>query len=288
MEMMALGDTSWRSPLAPADAKTALTGEPRERIVALRIEIFPAHAWRSYAAPSRRASINKNILIHMRLLHLFVLVLSIAAMLPVESSGQAPMWRYAGKLPSRDNWVIAADSRGVVYVGGLDGSGSSYPGLFMHHNLSWGVSDTIFERVVYAEGGAIFSMAVDSNDHLFVGTYEGVTRTADSGRTWQFTTDTFFHSQVFDLAVNARGDLFAATYRFGFYRSTDNGVTWRTSNGGLEVAPASALAVDRDGVLYGGMFNGGLFRSTDNGDTWERGNRRWERGNRRWERGNRR
>ncbi|HAS46853.1 MAG TPA: hypothetical protein DCS93_40585 [Microscillaceae bacterium] len=124
---------------------------------------------------------------------------------------------------------------------------------------------------------------------------KGVYRSTDGGRTWVFLNntnsfDTFNFSVVHKVMVDARGNVFAATFN-GVYRSTDEGNTWkRVLGGGLGIFDFTNIQATTDGVLYASLSswnsnrnsnpfqgdstnfnaNGGLFRSTNQGNSWTR------------------
>lgn len=71
------------------------------------------------------------------------------------------------------------------------------------------------------------------------------------------------------LAINARGDIFAASYGGGIFRSTDNGASWTAVNNGLTNMDVQALAINSiSGHIFAGTGGGGIFGSIDNGASW--------------------
>ncbi len=114
----------------------------------------------------------------------------------------------------------------------------------------------------------IRGLAINSNEDIFAGTAAGVFRSLDNGDTWtplrNGLADTIL---VEDVAINASGHIFAATFRNGVFRSTDNGNTWSAINTSLTNRFVFALAINANGHIFAGT-NSGVFRSLDNGNTW--------------------
>lgn len=133
------------------------------------------------------------------------------------------------------------------------------------------------------EGTAVRALAIDAAEPcvLYAGTPVGVSRSSDSGRTWDHVLD---NPQVNVLAVGSRspGIVYAGTGLLagnrdssgGIMKSVDGGRSWRSVNSGLPSYVGSprvrALAVDpaRPEVLYAALSTPGLFKSTDSGQSW--------------------
>jgi len=73
--------------------------------------------------------------------------------------------------------------------------------------------------------------------------------------------------EIFALAVNANGDIFAGTNGGGVFRSTNNGDSWVASNNGLTSTTVNALAINASGGIFAATFDR-VFRSTNNGNSW--------------------
>jgi len=95
----------------------------------------------------------------------------------------------------------------------------------------------------------------------------GVYRSTDNGGSWAQAGLTGM--QVYSLAVNSSGKLFAGTGG-GVFESTDRGATWIPL--GLRDSTIYCLAIDSSDNIYAGYyttsFRGGVARSTDGGTTW--------------------
>ena len=131
-------------------------------------------------------------------------------------------------------------------------------------------------------GGAVVSLAINSNGELFAGTVSGgLLRSTNNGFSWQSIGSATLRASgrlvpvVSKLAINSKGDIFAGTrddffsdIGGGVFRSTDNGDTWAQVNSGLPTRTAIfSLIIDSNDVLLAGD-RAGLARSTDNGETW--------------------
>ena len=76
-----------------------------------------------------------------------------------------------------------------------------------------------------------------------------------------------YGANVYSLAVNSNGHIFAGSFLGGVFRSTDNGGNW--THVGLTTTTVRALAINSSGHIFAGAYYpGGVFRSTDNGGTW--------------------
>jgi ligand-binding sensor domain-containing protein len=119
----------------------------------------------------------------------------------------------------------------------------------------------------------IYSVAINSNGHIFVGTDGGgVFRSTDNGGSWTEVNTGLTNTGVSALAINSNGDIFSGTGRDGVFRSIDNGGSWTEVNTGLMRSPfgfiyVSALAINSSGHIFAGTGDG-VFRSTDNGESW--------------------
>ena len=118
------------------------------------------------------------------------------------------------------------------------------------------------------------SIAINRVGHIFAGTAIGIMRSTDSGETWTWIRDITNDGNTLNdlansLALNAEGELFAATQERGVLHSTDNGDTWIPVNTGLTDSLVQALAIEESGTIWAGTMSG-VFQSTDNGEMWQR------------------
>jgi photosystem II stability/assembly factor-like uncharacterized protein len=80
-------------------------------------------------------------------------------------------------------------------------------------------------------------------------------------------------TNIYSLAINSNGDIFAGTKSRGLFRSTDNGSSWTNlgftnawvHGNGIVITPSEEIliAVDNQDAT------GGVFRSSNNGNSWD-------------------
>jgi ligand-binding sensor domain-containing protein len=78
--------------------------------------------------------------------------------------------------------------------------------------------------------------------------------------------------EIYSLAINSNGDIFAGTDMNGLYRSTDNGDSWTNlgftntwiQGNGIAISPSEEILIATDNK----DATGGVFRSTNNGNNW--------------------
>jgi len=106
------------------------------------------------------------------------------------------------------------------------------------------------------------SLAVNSEDHIFVGTNEGVFRSTDDGDHWLRVLNHYVRCFVF----NSKGQIFAGTFGQGVFRSMDEGESWTVT--ALTDAEVYDLTINSKGHLFAATWGRGILQSTDNGDSW--------------------
>ncbi|MFH0989406.1 MAG: LamG-like jellyroll fold domain-containing protein [bacterium] len=115
----------------------------------------------------------------------------------------------------------------------------------------------------------ILSLAVNSSNHLFAATEEGIYRSINNGQTWTpinngMTSFGEAGPRCVALAMTPKGDLFAAWY--SVYRSTDNGDSWSQHSSGLD-GPVACFLTTVDGTVFAGRDKG-AFRLVQGSNTW--------------------
>jgi FlgD Ig-like domain len=113
-------------------------------------------------------------------------------------------------------------------------------------------------------GGHITAIAV-SDSNIFVGTGNGIFRSANNGKDWTAIDSGLTNTDVFSLEVSDT-NIFAGTGN-GVFRSTNNGASWTAVNSGItNTSSVNAFAVSGD-TIFAGTVNG-IFRSTNSGTSW--------------------
>jgi photosystem II stability/assembly factor-like uncharacterized protein len=111
------------------------------------------------------------------------------------------------------------------------------------------------------------SLSVSPTDarQILLGTHQGLYRSGDGGRTWQF--EALSGEDAMNLARPGGQTLWTAGHNV-FAKSTDGGRTWVNQNpSGLPTLDLHGFAVDprQPRTLYAAVAGQGLYRSTDNG-----------------------
>ena len=115
---------------------------------------------------------------------------------------------------------------------------------------------------------SVYAIAVNSDDHLFVGTGTGLARSTDNGANWTIIDSNLVAPPVLSLAVDKKGTIFAGGIRV-VYRSADNGRTWtRIPVGGYQSKTINHVVVAPDQSIYLGTGGMGVLWSSDGGDSW--------------------
>ncbi len=151
---------------------------------------------------------------------------------------------------------------GYIYSFALDGStiyAATDEGLFSSTDdgVSWkNLTDRAFS-------GSAYSVAVQNDGRIIIGTNFGIYTSTDNGNSW--TLSGLNSSKVLFLANNKSDIVYAATDNSGMLSSTDNGNTWHTL--GLIRDDIQTIAVNDVGDVFVGVY-GGVLRSTNNGASW--------------------
>ena len=110
---------------------------------------------------------------------------------------------------------------------------------------------------------------------LYAGTWEGLYKSTDAGRSWSKASAGLTNPVVWPLAVDPANPqtALAGTFGGGIFKTTDGGDTWAPANTGLTNLSVITLVVDptTPATLYVATWDGtdgGVFSSTDSAGTW--------------------
>ncbi|MDI6766813.1 MAG: T9SS type A sorting domain-containing protein, partial [Bacteroidota bacterium] len=110
------------------------------------------------------------------------------------------------------------------------------------------------------------SSVITKNDTIFVGAMPGIFKSTDNGVNWILCG--LNNINIWSLAINDNGHIFAGTYSKGIYLSTNNGDDWAEINQGLLDSSISSLTANAKGHVFAGTKQQGIFKSTDFGNHW--------------------
>jgi len=161
---------------------------------------------------------------------------------------------------------------GQIRALAYNSSGDLYAGLFVYGYNPGAIFRSSNDGATWTRTGydndAVASMAINSSDHIFVGTWtEGIQRSTDAGSNWTELSEGLPTGSIVALAINSSDHIYAGLGAAGVYLSTDNGENWTESNNGLTELYVYSLAINSSGDIFAGT-KAGIFRSTDNGSNW--------------------
>jgi photosystem II stability/assembly factor-like uncharacterized protein len=154
-------------------------------------------------------------------------------------------------------WAIGESKDGVLFAGDAN-SGQLYRST--NNGENWEFSANI----------APLAFAVDSNNVVYAGSFNGLYSSTDNGVTW--TQNNFYSGYaVSTVLIDTSNGIYCGTgYTYlngdGLFYSGDGGQSWRQFGfAGKEVL---ALAFDSEWNLFAGTKEDGLFKTTDLGQSW--------------------
>lgn len=153
-------------------------------------------------------------------------------------------------------WTMVRDNNGNMLSGTWGGN--------IYRSLDNGINWTKINSsmsVVF-----VWSLAINSSNHIFAGTEHGVYKSVDDGASWQLTS--LSGKDVRSVVITANGTLLAGTWGYGVYKSVDNGATWSQVNSGLANSTVMALAVSSNNSVFAGTFGAGVSKSVNEGASW--------------------
>ncbi len=116
-------------------------------------------------------------------------------------------------------------------------------------------------------------LAIDPGDDkvLFAGTFGGLFRSGDGGRTWQAAGEGLTSKDISTLALSpfCRGVALCGTWGKGVFLTEDGGQTWVARSNGLRSPRINAVTFDlHDSSRIYAATTDGMFVSTDRGLSW--------------------
>jgi len=178
------------------------------------------------------------------------------------STDQGDTWKYVLRAPGWPGMMhatsLAFNSRGDVFAG----------------SMRYGVYASTDTGKTWNHLGAIlavspvYAIAVNSDNHLFVGTGTCLARSTDDGANWTIIDSNMVVPPVLSLAVDRSGTIFAGGVG-SVSRSTDNGMSWtRLSTGVDSSITINHIVVASDQSIYIGTDGAGVLWSSNRGDEW--------------------
>jgi len=118
------------------------------------------------------------------------------------------------------------------------------------------------------ENTAIHDLEINSNDIIFVSTWEGVFRSTDNGDSWSeinngLTANYGSTFAVQALTINSSDQIFAGSANYGVFRSINNGDNWIRVNKGITALTVSTINFNSSGDVFAGTDQG-VFRLKNN------------------------
>lgn len=126
----------------------------------------------------------------------------------------------------------------------------------------------LWEQTSGPSGGGIWSLAINSLNHIFAGTADsGLYRSTDNGDTWikmDIQGGNPVLPTVWSIAINSSDHIFVGKGG-AIFRSIDNGSTWTET--GFSNGDASSIVINSYDYLFA-AGGGGVSRSMDHGENW--------------------
>ena len=112
---------------------------------------------------------------------------------------------------------------------------------------------------IYNSEEAIYNIAINSENDLFVAESNGLFKSVDFGNTWELILDVVGY-----IKIDSNNNIYCSPPPM--YFSSNNGDDWETLNyPGLDIT--HIFKDSQNNILVG--FWGGIYKSTDNGYSWE-------------------
>ena len=125
--------------------------------------------------------------------------------------------------------------------------------------------DVNWDRIENLNVSYVKSIAINSNDDIFVATYDSLFRSTNNGNEWIKLNKPSFES-FYNMFINQKGDIYGYRYT-EIYRSKDNGESWTNifeQNSGIY-----GVVMDSSGRIFVANCFNGVLCSTDDGGSWK-------------------
>jgi len=146
--------------------------------------------------------------------------------------------------------------------------------------------ESFHEIEICRKWGAITALTIDSNGHIFAGTWlEGVFRSTDNGDTWSsvneglpypepappyYPLEYWYRIRFYCLESNSKGRVFAGTDK-GMYRFNSTVDIWEQMKHSLDNdTDIMCFMITEYDMIFAGSHNGSLFYSHNDGESWNR------------------
>jgi len=158
---------------------------------------------------------------------------------------------------------LAFDVQGNIYCcGATTNAGIIYRST--DNGNSWA-------NILYTSNyGEIVSIAIDSNDKIFIIGKSDILSSSDYGSTWKRLigiTQGYQSYYAKTLAISRDDKIFIGTGGGGVMRSTDSGMHWSWQQNGFSNLYVISLLASRSGILFASTDNG-IHVSSNHGDGW--------------------
>ena len=118
-------------------------------------------------------------------------------------------------------------------------------------------------------GKAFTAFAIDCNNILYVGTFNGFYKSSNNGDSWVSVSNGLNGLEVSSIVFNDSGDIFVGTYDGGgIFKSTAEGESWVHLEDSLVNFSIRFLGINSVGYLFAAISGKGIYRSTNNGASW--------------------
>lgn len=168
------------------------------------------------------------------------------------STDKGSFWETLPNSSSSNQIIVDKSSR--VYC--LDGGDIIYSD---DYGFSWEKTnfDTQRDRPV--------SLAINSKDEIFAGTFHGIYKSSDRGLTWNKIYEPNAIIEIDYIFIDSKNNIYFITktslsgslYQYIY----DNGPKWKNLNSEFNSLGVSSIVEDSQGHLLVGTFNGGVYRS---------------------------